>query len=346
MKSAAVTLFSASLIASAAAHGWVGTLTVNGKKYIGNKPVEQTPHGVPSVVRQISNNLPVKDVTSPALICGRSALPAADVATVPAGATMLFDWNTLSGVWFHNVGPIITYLASCGTESCAEFDATKAKWFKIDQQGQDENGNWAQAKLDNGSPASVTLPANIAPGSYLVRTEIIALHTAQSPGGAEFYPSCSQITVTGSGSGVPAASELVSFPGAYNAKAPGILLDVYDMKTPYQFPGPPVAAFVSGAPPPPAQAPAPARTTPAHTPTSTGTAAKPTGTKVCKNKNGKKSGNGNMGKRERIWARADVPGAEPTASPVAAPAVSRVARVADTRRSRARHGRRVAARSH
>ncbi|KAJ7034078.1 glycoside hydrolase family 61 protein, partial [Mycena alexandri] len=284
------TLFSASLIASAAAHGWVGTFTVNGKNYAGNEPVEQTPHGIPSVIRQIANNLPVKDVSSTDLICGRSALPAANVATVPAGATMLFDWDTPSGDWFHEVGPIITYLASCGAESCAKFDATKAKWFKIAEQGQDADGNWAQAKLDDGSPASVVLPSNLKAGNYLVRTEIIALHTAQSLGGAEFYPSCSQISVTGSGSGVPAPSELVSFPGAYKAAGSGILLDVYDMKTTYQFPGPPVAAFVSGAPPPPAHAPAPA-TTIAHTkgttPTPTVTATKPTGTKVCKNKNKK-----------------------------------------------------------
>ncbi|KAJ7689620.1 glycosyl hydrolase family 61-domain-containing protein [Mycena rosella] len=256
MKFTSATLFSASLIASTAAHGWVGTLTVGGKSYTGNKPVEESPKGVSSPIRQIANNLPVKDLTLDEIICGRNALPAAQMATAAPGDTVLLDWNTAmpDGNWFHDVGPMMTYLASCGSASCAQFDATNAKWFKISEQGQDASGAWAQAKLDDGTPASVTLPSNLKAGNYLLRHEIIALHTAQSVGGAEFYPSCSQITVTGSGTGAPAASELVTFPGAYKPTNPGVLINVYDMKTKYQFPGPPVAAFVSGAAPPKAPA--------------------------------------------------------------------------------------------
>ncbi|KAJ7239608.1 glycoside hydrolase, partial [Mycena haematopus] len=60
---------------------------------------------------------------------------------------------------------------------------------------------------------------------YLLRHEIIALHTAQSQGGAEFYPSCSQLIVTGSSTGAPKDSELGSLPGAYKATGPEILID-------------------------------------------------------------------------------------------------------------------------
>ncbi|KAJ6580736.1 glycosyl hydrolase family 61-domain-containing protein [Mycena capillaripes] len=248
MKSFAAILFSLSLISSTVAHGWLGTLTIAGKAYTGNKPVEEVGKGAPSVVRQIANNLPVKDLTLAEITCGRDATPAALVASAAPGDTLLLDWNTLAagGNWFHDVGPMMTYLASCGSKSCADFDASQAKWFKIDEQGQDASGNWAQAKLDDGSPASVTLPSNLAPGNYLLRHEIIALHTAQSLGGAEFYPSCSQLTVSGSGTGAPAPSELVSLPGAYKPSDAGILIDVYNMKGAYQFPGPPVAAFVKG----------------------------------------------------------------------------------------------------
>ena len=52
--------------------------------------------------------------------------------------------------------------------------------------------------------------------------EIIALHLAQSIGGAEFYPACIQLNVTGSGNAVPKSSDLLSFPGAYSATDPGI----------------------------------------------------------------------------------------------------------------------------
>lgn len=76
----------------------------------------------------------------------------------------------------------------------------------------------------DGVPANVTLPANIAPGAYLIRHEIIALHLATVAGGAEFYPSCSQIRVGGTGTGAPTADELVLLPGAYSDTDPGILV--------------------------------------------------------------------------------------------------------------------------
>ncbi|KAJ7622124.1 glycoside hydrolase, partial [Roridomyces roridus] len=249
MKSAATLLFSASLVASAAAHGWIGKITIGGKAYTGNKPTIFQPTANPSVVRQIADNLPVKDVTSAELTCGRTAQPGKLIATVAPGDQVLVNWNTAAdnGFWFHDVGPMMTYLASCGSGSCTDFDASEAKWFKISEQGQDASGAWAQAKLDDGSPASFTLPSNLKAGNYLLRHEIIALHTAQSLGGAEFYPDCAQITVTGDGTGAPTPSELVSLPGAYKASDAGILLDVYNMGgKAYQFPGPPVAAFVSG----------------------------------------------------------------------------------------------------
>ncbi|KAF7358058.1 hypothetical protein MVEN_00853300 [Mycena venus] len=248
MKCAASTLFSLSLMASVAAHGWVGTLTVAGKAYKGNQSLEQVAHGAPSVVRQVANNLPIKDLSSRDLACGRTAKPAVLVATAVPGDTLLVDWDTLTGDGncFHEMGPMTAYLTSCGAKSCADFDAAEARWFKIMEQGMDAKGNLAQARLTNGSPARVTLPANLKTGNYLLQHEIIALHTAQSPGGAELYPSCSQLRVTGSGTGSPQESELVRFLGAYHAKDKGILIDIYNMKGAYQFPGPPVAAFVKG----------------------------------------------------------------------------------------------------
>ena len=90
----------------------------------------------------------------------------------------------------------------------------------------------------NGGSLTLALPDNLKAGDYLVRHEvccslssttvsvltityqIIALHLATSKGGAEFYPSCTQIRVGGSGTGV--AKDTVSFPGAYSDNDPGI----------------------------------------------------------------------------------------------------------------------------
>lgn len=82
----------------------------------------------------------------------------------------------------------------------------------------------------NGGTAVVTIPSDIAPGNYLIRHEIIALHLAITEGGAEFYPSCTQIAISGNGSGRPKSEELVSFPGAYKDDDPGIFFpEVYTM---------------------------------------------------------------------------------------------------------------------
>jgi cellulase len=87
------------------------------------------------------------------------------------------------------------------------------------------------------------LPTCVASGQYLLRVEVLALHSASKQGQAQFYQSCAQINVSGSGSFSP--SNTVTFPGAYSASDPGILASIYG-KTgqpdndgkPYTAPGP------------------------------------------------------------------------------------------------------------
>jgi hypothetical protein len=160
---------------------------------------------------------------------------------------------------------MLTYMASCGSTTCDQFDATQAKWFKIHQVGRQEgSGLWYQqalcmiqsfvpeknhsnTQLDEGGVDNVTIPSNLAPGNYLIRHEIIALHLATQRGMAEFYPACSQLRIGGTQTGKPTDSELVSLPGAYSDDDPGIYdPSVYDPGASYVFPGPPVAAFVGG----------------------------------------------------------------------------------------------------
>jgi len=165
---------------------------------------------------------------------------------------------------------MLTYMASCGSSTCDQFDATQARWFKISQVGR-RNGSefWAQkdicmskcvflplsiinsntvSHLAEGKVDNITIPSNLAPGNYLIRHECINLQFAnQGPGKAEFYPGCSQIRVGGSQTGEPYESELVSLPGAYHDDDPGLYNPSgFDPNT-YVFPGPAIAAFVSQA---------------------------------------------------------------------------------------------------
>ncbi|KAL2128355.1 hypothetical protein VTI74DRAFT_9296 [Chaetomium olivicolor] len=129
-------------------------------------------------------------------------------------------------------------------------DATTADgssgWFKIFQDGWAKNSSGASGDDDYWGTKdlnkccgkmNVKIPSDIAPGDYLLRAEAIALHTAGSAGGAQLYMTCYQIAVTGGGSASPAT---VSFPGAYKATDPGILVNIHAPMSGYTVPGPSV----------------------------------------------------------------------------------------------------------
>lgn len=62
------------------------------------------------------------------------------------------------------------------------------QWFKVAEDGLDGSGKWAVDRMiANGGWSEFTLPSCVASGQYLVRAEIIALHSASSTGGAQFY---------------------------------------------------------------------------------------------------------------------------------------------------------------
>lgn len=79
-----------------------------------------------------------------------------------------------------------------------------------------------------------TIPSCLKSGYYLVRHEIIALHSAWAKGGAQFYPSCHQLKLSSEGTVVP--TDLVSIPGVYDADAPNIHFQVWSRKSHYYPP--------------------------------------------------------------------------------------------------------------
>ncbi|KAJ7650894.1 glycosyl hydrolase family 61-domain-containing protein [Roridomyces roridus] len=234
------------------AHGFVHKVWIGTETFIGN-----TPNADPtsSIVRQINNVDPVKGAGNPYLNCGQNAQFASNITEANPGDSMSFLWTggDLSR-WPHNIGPMLWYMTSCGDTDCTTFNSTNAEWFKVAQVGRipgDTDGTWYQDRIyeTDGVASNMTLPTNILPGAYLLRHEIIALHLANEMGGAEFYPSCTQIRIAGSGTGQPSANEVVQFPGGYSDSDPGIYVpDVFDTPPPpYSFPGPPIAAFVGSA---------------------------------------------------------------------------------------------------
>jgi len=228
------------------AHGYVAQVTIDGTAYSGNVPNAEP---TPSIVRQINSINPVKGSSNPYLNCGQDAQKAALVADANPGSHLQFLWLDGDGThWPHNTGPLMTYMASCGDTTCDQYDPTDAEWFKIEETGLEPgNTTWYQQNIMNGSPANVTIPSTLQSGQYLIRHEIIALHLATTMGGAEFYPSCTQVNVGGSQVGMATASEEVKFPGGYSDTDPGIYdPTVFNTPTQYTFPGPPISSFISG----------------------------------------------------------------------------------------------------
>lgn len=117
----------------------------------------------------------------------------------------------------------MVYLAKVSDAASASTSGNK--WFKVAEAGL-SGGTWAvDTMISNGGWHYFTMPSCVAPGDYLMRVEILALHSASNRGQAQFYMECAQIRVTGSGS--KTGSSTVSFPGAYSATDPGILINIY-----------------------------------------------------------------------------------------------------------------------
>lgn len=104
-------------------------------------------------------------------------------------------------------------------------DGSGSGWFKIDEAGFHGDGvkvfldtetpsGWDIAKLVGGNKGwTSTIPQGLAPGNYLIRHELIALHQANNP---QFYAECAQIQVGGSGTASPDASYKAAIPGYCN----------------------------------------------------------------------------------------------------------------------------------
>ncbi|KAK6539605.1 hypothetical protein TWF694_009814 [Orbilia ellipsospora] len=227
----------AALASSASAHTIFQKLYVNG--------VDQ---GQDVGIRVPSTNNPVTDVTLIDIACNTALVspPPGAIINTPAGATLTMEWHHGGSgpdpndgddpVASSHKGPIMVYLAK--VDNALTASASGLKWFKIYEDGLDVASNtWAVDKfIAADGKVNFSIPTCLAPGNYLLRGELIALHGALTYPGAQFYMSCAQINITGGGSASPPT---VSFPGAYSGSDPGILVNIYyPPLTTYVIPGP------------------------------------------------------------------------------------------------------------
>jgi cellulase len=131
--------------------------------------------------------------------------------------------------------------AATADGSSSFFKIFQDTWAKKSSGSSGSDDYWGTKDLNLAcGKMDFRIPSDLAAGDYLLRAEAIALHAASGLGGAQFYMTCYQITVTGGGSSTPEGSAL--FPGAYKASDPGIQINIYQNLVTYIAPGPTVIA--------------------------------------------------------------------------------------------------------
>ncbi|KAL1745352.1 glycoside hydrolase family 61 protein [Schizophyllum fasciatum] len=226
------------LASTAAAHGGVSSYVIDGKEYPGWEPYN-SPSGQSTIERPYSAIMSATDAT---IHCNNNGAAGGgqQTANVTAGSQITAKWKQ----WTHREGPVMVYMADCGGD-CTGANSASLKWFKIDEagllSGTVGKGEWGNGVIVDKLQWTSTIPASLAPGNYLIRHELLAIHQANTP---QFYPECAQLTITGGGSAKPSGQSLVSFPGGYSSSDPGININIYDATTgaltSYQVPGPKV----------------------------------------------------------------------------------------------------------
>jgi len=247
-----------------AGHGIVTKIVAGTKTYQGYNPnFQYMPTPPPTIgwaapATQDMGPVP-GDPSNPDIICQRGATNAKTSAEIAAGDMVSVQWTPWPA---SHKGPMLDYLADCGGD-CSTVDKSTLKFFKIDGVGMTgltgTPSNYADDDMIAANNTwSVKIPATIKAGNYVLRHETIALHQAQAAGGAQYYPQCVNLQVTGGGSDVPAG---VLGTQLYKATDPGVMFNIYQQfkaLSDYPVPGPPLYV-AGGSPNPPAgsaQAPA------------------------------------------------------------------------------------------
>ncbi|KAF1831295.1 glycoside hydrolase family 61 protein-like protein [Decorospora gaudefroyi] len=234
----------------ASAHGGAVNYTVGETWYPGYDPygdlaMEDAAPWMPQ--RKWITNDPIFETTNHSLSCNAPGDPARVYIPISAGQNITAVYMS----WVHTVGPMIAWMAYCDNETndCETFESETGDWFKIGQKGlldgSIETGEWFQKSFSrwDGSPSlwSEMVPRGLRAGRYLVRHEIISLHSANKP---QFYPECAHLEVSSDGDEYPTQEYMVKIPGVWNMDQPEINIDIYSPDvsdlTVYNIPGPPV----------------------------------------------------------------------------------------------------------
>ncbi|WWC71796.1 uncharacterized protein I206_105755 [Kwoniella pini CBS 10737] len=247
MLSDAITVTLLSLLAAGTtlvnAHGHIAKWTVGGQDHNGFDP-SNPQNGGPTAERPTDNSdQGYADYTSATVACGgTSAGSGLETWDVNAGDSVTAHWNT----WPEShKGPVTEYMAACPASGCDGVDAASLTWFKI-QEDSFDGTSWPSDTIASTLDWTFKIPTDLASGPYLVRHDILAMHTT---GGPQVYPVCFQANLISSGSVVPTVT--TTFPAAYNINDDFKTWNIYNNdNTQFVPPGPAVYNGASSGSPP------------------------------------------------------------------------------------------------
>ncbi|KAM3545697.1 putative endo-beta-1,4-glucanase D [Beauveria bassiana] len=231
------------MASAATAHTMFTTLYVDGKNQGDGTCVRMPMNGA-------TGTAPIYPITGDAMACGYGGRdPVPFVCPAASGAKLTFEFRLWPNAQHPGAldvghkGPCAVYLKR--VDDMFSEPAAGDGWFKIWDDGYDnKTQEWCSDRLiSHDGLLSVHLPTGLAPGYYLVRPEILALHFAYK-GDPQFYLGCAQIFVQGGPAGASVPKEkMVSIPGYVNADTPGLGFNVHkDVIPAYPMPGPNVYA--------------------------------------------------------------------------------------------------------
>ncbi|KAI5862283.1 lytic polysaccharide monooxygenase [Durotheca rogersii] len=206
-------------------------------------------------VRMPASNSPVTNVNSADIRCNAGGTRGVSgKCAVQAGSTVTIEMHQQPGdrscgseaIGGAHYGPVNVYLSQVADATTADGSGS---WYKIFADSWSAKGsvgdadNWGTNDLNACcGKMDVPLPADTPDGDYLLRAEVIALHTAGSAGGAQFYISCYQLSVRGGQTRPASLPAGVKLPGALKASDPGIQINIHARVANYVNPGPAVVA--------------------------------------------------------------------------------------------------------
>ncbi|KAK3695672.1 glyoside hydrolase family 61 protein [Podospora appendiculata] len=229
----------------------VATLVALAAKEVAGHALFQQLWHAESCVRMPMGNSPITNVASKDMVCNAGTKGVAGKCPVPAGGTVTVEMHQQpkdrscgsEAIGGAHWGPVQVYLTKVADASTADgstgwFKIFSDSWSKKSGGAVGDDDNWGTRDLNKCcGKMDVKIPSDIPSGDYLLRAEALALHTAGQAGGAQFYVSCYQITVSGGGNASP---PLVKIPGIYTSADPGIKINIHAAVSNYVTPGPAV----------------------------------------------------------------------------------------------------------